>query len=226
MDDRARLEQRIQTLEGSLRDRERSLALTADPIVSQDLRREIESHQEELYSLRRGLEALEIPGGPTMSESESSPAGPDRPTLFLSYAHADRSWANRLLTQLRPLMRAGRIDVWDDARIEAGHPWRIEIERALRRARVALILVSVDYLTSQYAIEEELPLLLQRAARGETHVLPTLVGPCDFWSTRLGKFQFVNSPTRPLASMSRDEQEQVIAQVAEAAERALPVLTS
>jgi hypothetical protein len=225
VDDRARLEQKVRTLEGSLRERERSLALTADPILSQGLRREIESLQEGLYSLRRELEALEIPVESTRSGSQDSPAG-SGPTLFLSYAHADRSWAKRLLTQLRPLMRAGRIDVWDDARIEPGHPWRIEIERALRRAKVALILVSVDYLASEFAIEEELPLLLQRAALGETHVLPILIGPCDFWSTRLGQFQFVNSPTRPLASMSRDEQEQVIAHVAEAAERALAVPTS
>jgi hypothetical protein len=220
------LEQKIRTLEESLRDRERSLALTADPIVSQGLRREIESLQEELYSLRSEVEVLEILAGSPIAGSQGSPAGSDRPTLFLSYARADRSWANRLLTQLRPLMRAGRIDVWDDVRIAPGHPWRIEIESALRKAKVALILVSVDYLASEFAIEEELPLLLQRAALGETHVLPILVGPCDFWSTRLGQFQFVNSPTRPLASMSRDEQEQVLAHVAEAAERALAVPTS
>ena len=226
MDDRARLEQKIRTLEGSLLERERSLALTADPILSQGLRREIESLQEELYSLRSELEALESRIRPAISGSEASPPGADRPTLFLSYAHADRSWAKRLLTQLRPLMRAGQIDVWDDSRIGPGHPWRLEIERALRRAKVALILVSVDYLASEFVTDEELPLLLQRAARRETHVLPILVGPCDFWSTRLGQFQFVNSPTRPLASVSREEQEQVIAHVAEAAERALAVPTS
>lgn len=86
-------------------------------------------------------------------------------------------------------------------------------------AQVAVLLVSADYLASDFVADEELPLLLDRASRHGVHVLPILVGPCDFLSTRLASFQFVNSPSSPLASKSRDEQEQVLVNVADSIER-------
>jgi nucleotide-binding universal stress UspA family protein len=65
-----------------------------------------------------------------------------RTTVFISYAHADAAWRERLQTHLAPLAQRGLIDVWDDTRIQPGEPWQAAIAAAIDRAAVAVLLVS------------------------------------------------------------------------------------
>ncbi len=223
MGERADLEHRVQVLEERLRETERALILMPDPIERQRLRKEVEGFQEELFMLRTRVEELAA-GHPTEPESEGPQQHPrraDRPTVFLSFSHADRAWVKRLLVHLKPLDRAQKVRLWDDRRIKRGQAWRNEIREALDSARAAIVLVSADFLASDFVADEELPLLLDRASREGLHVLPILLGPCDFWSTRLANFQFVNSPSSPLSSKTREEQEQVLASVADSVEKVL-----
>ncbi len=62
-----------------------------------------------------------------------------RPTVFLSYSHQDEVWKKRVSQQLRVL---GELEVWDDRRIAVGTEWYPEIEEAIERAQVALLLIS------------------------------------------------------------------------------------
>ena len=78
-----------------------------------------------------------------------------RDQVFLCYSHHDASWLDRLQVHLKPLEREGLVDLWSDRRIEIGDPWRKEIEAALARARVALLLVSGDFIASDFIQEVE-----------------------------------------------------------------------
>src|SRR5690242_12769120 len=99
-----------------------------------------------------------------MSPTPPAPAG-DRPTVFISYSHQDRVWLERLNTMLAPLVRTGAVEFWWDGQIQAGEPWREEIDRAMVSARVAVLLVSAPFLASQFISTVELPYFID-AARG------------------------------------------------------------
>lgn len=91
-------------------------------------------------------------------------------TAFISYSHKDNRWLSRLLVHLQPLERTGLIDLWADTRIKAGEDWIKQIDPALAKARVAVLLVSADFLASDFIVSKELPTLLQKAKRRECSV--------------------------------------------------------
>lgn len=88
------------------------------------------------------------------------------------------------------------------------------------------MLVSVDYLASNFVLDEELPLLLERARRGDLLVLPVIVGYSRFERTPLARIQPVNSPSSPLVSKSQLEQEKILADVARSIARYLDKVPS
>lgn len=71
-----------------------------------------------------------------------------QPTVFLSYSHSDRQWADRLLIHLRAI--ADKVEVWSDSQLTVGASWHDEIARAISIADVAILLVSADYLASDF----------------------------------------------------------------------------
>lgn len=79
-----------------------------------------------------------------------------RKTVFLSYAHEDRKW-DQLLTFLAPWIRDKRVDLWDDSRIKLGDNWQAEIHKAIEEAAVAVLLVTKDFLASDFITKQELP---------------------------------------------------------------------
>ncbi len=127
---------------------------------------------------------------------------------FISYCDADAAWLDRLKIHLRPLVRRTALDLWDDSRISPGQAWHEEIAKALARARVAILLVSADFLASEYIVNNELPPLLHGAAHNGLLILPLIVSPCLFSEhEELSRYQCVNSPDKPLSGMSRTEAE-------------------
>jgi len=82
--------------------------------------------------------------------------------VFVSYSRKDSSCIERLRVHLRPLQRESSISYWDDGSIIAGQKWREEVEAALARTRIAILLISADFLASDFVAESELPVLLGR----------------------------------------------------------------
>ncbi|MCZ7361108.1 MAG: toll/interleukin-1 receptor domain-containing protein, partial [Candidatus Methanoperedens sp.] len=82
-----------------------------------------------------------------------------QPSVFISYSHKDEIWKDRLVTHLGVLEQEGLLDLWDDRRIGAGEDWEREIQKAMAKASVAVLLISADYLNSKFILGEEVPTL-------------------------------------------------------------------
>lgn len=124
---------------------------------------------------------------------------PDRNQVFISYSHKDKKWLERLETHLKPRIRNGKVDVWNDKRIKAGDEWRKEIDEAMARAKVAVLLVSPDFLASDFIAKNELPPLLEAAQRGGVKILWVPLKTAAFQEAGLGKYQGVLDPAKPLS---------------------------
>ena len=99
----------------------------------------------------------------------------DRSGLFYSYAHKDERLKEELETHLKLLQRVGLISEWHDRRIEPGDSWRARIDEQLERAQIVLLLVSADFLASDYCYDREMARALERHAAGEARVIPVVV---------------------------------------------------
>ena len=113
--------------------------------------------------------------------------------VFLSYSHDDVAWAQRFRVLLKPLVRRKHLRLWDDTAIRVGDEWHPEIEEAIGRSRIALVLVSADFLASDYIMDHELPTLWARGVM----LAPVLIGDC-FWSAapELAAVQWLHDPGR------------------------------
>lgn len=100
------------------------------------------------------------------------------PSVFISYSHLDEVWKDRLVRHLRVLAVEGQIEMWHDRLVQAGDAWKEQIEGAIDRADVAILLVSADFLTSAFIREKEIARILQRRAITTLRVIPVIVKPC------------------------------------------------
>src|SRR5436305_1150046 len=110
--------------------------------------------------------------------SSTTGDSPGRPTVFISYSQKDEAWKDRVVSHLKVLEVEGDLAVWDDKRIAAGEDWWPEIEGAMNRAAVAVLLISKDFLTSGFIRGTEVPRLLARRQTEGLRVIPVFVHPC------------------------------------------------
>jgi len=145
-----------------------------------------------------------------------------QPKAFISYSQKDRSYLDRLMVHLKPLIKKNLIDIWVDTKIKTGDHWKEEIEKALREAKIAILLISADFMASDFIIENELPPLLSDAEIKGTKILPVIISPCRFSrEPSLNRFQAANSPSEPLSSMNENKKEKVYDQLAHDIEESL-----
>jgi hypothetical protein len=138
-----------------------------------------------------------------------------RTWIFISYSHHDQNWCEQLRVHLRPIERDGVVDLWDDTRIAAGEIWRDEIDAALDNAAVAVLLISPDFLASDFIMDNELPPLLAGAENHGCTILPLLVRPSLFAERpELSRFQTVNPDAVPLSAMTEVQRDAVLVALA------------
>ena len=112
--------------------------------------------------------------------------------IFFCYAREDESLLNKLKTHLRPLQREGLIEVWYDRDISAGTEWETEIKEHLNAAQIVLLLVSPDFMDSDYCYSIEMKKALERRARGEAEVIPIILRHVYWHGEPLGNLRSIN----------------------------------
>lgn len=146
---------------------------------------------------------------PSQPDSIAPPAS-NRTKVFISYSHENKEERDRLLVHLRAAkLNSKTIEWWDDTQIKPGEEWYEEIQKAIASTRIAILLVSVDYLASEFITENELPPFLAASEEEGVTILPVILGPCSFKYTNLARFQAVNNPSTPLSRMNKHEKDEV-----------------
>jgi hypothetical protein len=106
--------------------------------------------------------------------------------VFVSYAREDKRWLDpeyrcNLIPFLAESLRRYDVVFWYDSELKPGDVFKRQIEAEIDQAQIALLIVSQSFLNSEFIEQVEMPLIAERARRGETIVIPVLVEPCD-WS--------------------------------------------
>jgi len=174
------------------------------------------AHPYERYCLVRRTGDV----GEAEEPPEDAPA-PNLGSVFVSYSHADAHWLALLQKHLKPYVRAGALDVWDDTKIRAGDQWRASIDQALERAQVALLLVTPDFLSSDFIARNELPPLLDKARARGVRILWVPVTASSYEETQIGAFQAAMNPATPLDTLPEAEQHQALVRVCKLVKAAL-----
>ena len=118
---------------------------------------------------------------------------------FISYSHEDRAALDRLHTHLAPLRSERLIDAWFDRQIPAGGSINANIARELEACDLFLMLVSPDFLASDYCVNREMKRALERHRDHEAHVVPIIVEPCDWFSTPLHELKALPRDGKPIS---------------------------
>ncbi len=119
------------------------------------------------------------------------PAG--RARLFVSYSRKDRKFLERFLVALKAYEHLERLEEWHDRKLVPGDPWDTEIRRRMEHADVIVLLLTMDFLASDYIRKVEGPLALRLHETGAVRVVPVLVGACEAGRSPFAHLTFTNS---------------------------------
>lgn len=139
--------------------------------------------------------------------------------LFYSYSHKDENMRNELETHLKLLHRQGLIDSWYDRKIEAGYEWQQNIDENLERADVILLLISADFIASEYCYEKEMMRALEWHKRKEALVIPIILRDVSWNHAPFAGLQVL--PKDGLAVTKWPDRDAAWRNVAEGIERAI-----
>ena len=133
------------------------------------------------------------------------------PRIFVSYSHKDKSWLEEFRSHIQPLIRGGHIDPWEDSKIAPGQEWHKEITKAIEAADIAVLLVTSNFLDSEFIANEELPRLLA----GRKTVFWIAVRHSNYAVTSIAKYQCANAPDFPLASLTKSKRDKAWVEISE-----------
>src|SRR5437899_9023027 len=126
--------------------------------------------------------------------------------LFFSYSHKDEDLRDQLEIHLAMLKREGTVDVWHDRRIIAGEWIDGNVSEHLEAADIVLLLVSPDFLASNYCYDVEVARAMERHKSGEARVIPVILRACDWQRAPFGKLLATPKDGRPITKWpDRDE---------------------
>ena len=128
--------------------------------------------------------------------------------VFVSYSHADQEYLTDVKRHFKPFL--SQIDFWDDTKIKPGQKWKQEIQKAMKKAKVAILLLSTDFLGSDFIATDELPPLLKAAEEDGAAILIVILKPCLFEEfPELNQYQAMNPPSRTILKMDYEEKEEL-----------------
>ncbi len=142
-----------------------------------------------------------------LTEKQESPV-----RLVYSYSHRDEGLRDELETHLALLERQGVIAPWSDRKIVAGEEWEGRLDEHFKNADIILLLISADFVSSNYCYEIEMENALERHHAGTARVVPIILRDVDWHSAPFGKLQSLPRDGKPITLWSnRDEAWAVVA---------------
>ncbi len=137
-------------------------------------------------------------------------------SVFISYSHKDEAWKDRVVTHLKVLEKQGLLHSWNDRDIAPGSDWLPRIAEELNKAKVVVLLISADFLTSDFIMGTEVPLILQRRQSEGIKVIPIILRPCPIkpipW---LSKIQWYPKDGKPLSTLTKPKWETELANLSQ-----------
>ncbi|ASF47258.1 toll/interleukin-1 receptor domain-containing protein [Methylovulum psychrotolerans] len=126
--------------------------------------------------------------------------------LFYSYSHKDEEIRNELEKHLSILKRQGVISEWHDRKISSGTEWENQINQQLQSASIILLLVSSDFIASEYCYGKELQVAMERHEKGEARVIPIIVRSVDWQGAPFGKLQALPKDAKAVTSWDNHDE--------------------
>jgi TIR domain len=126
--------------------------------------------------------------------------------VFISYSHRDREFRNELEKHLANLQRQQVISSWYDGDIPPGTEWKPQIMAHLASAQIILLLISADFMASEFCYSIEMTGAIERHQANESRVLPIILRPCDWKGAPFAELEVLPAKGKPVARWpSRDE---------------------
>lgn len=125
--------------------------------------------------------------------------------VFVSYSHRDETLCDRFLVHLSQLKRDRLIEPWHDRRITAGDEWAGVIDANLNGAHIIILLVSADFLASDYCNDVEMECALERSDKGEARVVSIILRPCDWETSRFARLQALPKGGKPVVDWKTED---------------------
>lgn len=138
----------------------------------------------------------------------------DKIEIFISYSHKDERLRDELLTQLKFLERQGKVSAWHDHKIDPGDDWKKEILSHLKNAHIILLLISADFIASDYCTCIEMKEAMRRYEMGEASVIPIILREAVWDSLPFGRLNSLPDYGKPVTSRSwrrKDEAFRIVA---------------
>lgn len=146
------------------------------------------------------------------------------PKLFVTYAHRDSALTERLEAHLGPLKQTSSLELWSDKRIKAGDDWEARIMTSLSEASIAVLVITADFLNSDFIQKREIPALLDRQATGNLPIIPILARACAWkllpWLKRIQVRPFDAKPVWRKGGNADHELSSIAMEIEELAENA------
>ena len=176
--------------------------------------------QTVLYTIQLALQAVEADcTKPAGAEQETEPICDQ---VFIFYSHTDKRWLDDLQTHLKPYLRNVSLTAWSDRQIAPGSKWFSQIKTALAHTKVAVLLVTPNFLASDFIHEHELTPLLKEVDKGEVRIIWIPVRACSYKQTPLKDYQAAIDSDKPLANM-KAERDKAWVRICEEIQRAVAI---
>ncbi|HNI45916.1 MAG TPA: toll/interleukin-1 receptor domain-containing protein, partial [Chitinophagales bacterium] len=124
--------------------------------------------------------------------------------IFIAYSKHDEAYLKALLKHLKPAKKNNTIEVFHDGEIEAGKEWEKTIRANLHQSDIILLLVSANFVATDYCYDEEMIAAIALHEQGKAQVIPIIVTPFDFEDMPFAKLNFLPSKAKPI-SLYKDE---------------------
>ncbi len=126
--------------------------------------------------------------------------------VFFSYAHEDEALRDKLETHLKTLQRQRIIRQWHDRQIGAGKEWAGEIDQHLESAQIILLLVSADFIASDYCFDKEVKRAMERHRTGTARVIPVILRAVDLDGVPFNQLQSLPRDRIPVTSWRNQDE--------------------